>query len=112
MHISQPLLSTNPELIVLEFPGFREYRVENWRLARDGSRRIIWGVSGWTLWDTVMALIVSIVWPWVIDHYWRLTATCFLVAYLVWSRLTQIVSESVIILPPHGIQLETHRHPN
>jgi phosphatidylinositol N-acetylglucosaminyltransferase subunit H len=56
------LPDTHPELTVLELPGFCEYRVENWHIARDGSGRVVKGTSGWTWRESIAILILGIVW--------------------------------------------------
>lgn len=63
MQRTRPLPNTNPEFSVLECPGYREYRVENWHLARDGSGRVVRGTLGWTWREAVIPVVVSIVWP-------------------------------------------------
>lgn len=63
MRRRHPLPDTNPELTVLELPGFCEYRVENWRLARDGSGRVVKGISGWTWRESIAIVILGLLWP-------------------------------------------------
>ena len=63
MQISYPLPDTNPEFTLRECPNWREYRVENWRLARDGSGRIIRGVHGWSWREALLAAFVAYLWP-------------------------------------------------
>ena len=63
MKRSQPLPDTHPEFSVLEYPNFREYRVENWHLARDGSGRVIRHTSAWGWRDIFAAAILSFIWP-------------------------------------------------
>ena len=57
--VSCPLPLTNPELIVIEAHGCTEYRVENWRLARDGSGRVVYGFSGCTWKDMFLIAALS-----------------------------------------------------
>jgi len=38
-----------------------------------------------------------------------LAALTVIFLLLVWSRCTQVLFESVVVIPPHGVQLETHR---
>jgi len=56
-----PIPDTHPQFSVLDLPGYREYRVENWHLARDGSGRIIRGTSYPLRWS-ILSLCVSIAW--------------------------------------------------
>ena len=55
-------LSTNPEFSVLECPGYFEYRVENWRLARDGSGRTITRISSLSWLDAILTAALSVTW--------------------------------------------------
>jgi hypothetical protein len=57
----RPIPDTHPQFSVLDLPGYREYRVENWHLARDGSGRIIRGTS-YPLWLSILSLCMSIAW--------------------------------------------------
>jgi phosphatidylinositol glycan class H protein len=45
----RPLPDTNPELLIFESPGVREYRVENWHLSRLGNGDVLHGAHdlGW-----------------------------------------------------------------
>ncbi|KAJ7751967.1 hypothetical protein B0H16DRAFT_810967 [Mycena metata] len=116
----------SPEFVILHHPGFTEYRVENWRLARDGSGRILMGVSGWTWQYSLLPLIVSLLWPRVHDNILALCGLSLALATLLYFKCTQVLfgtslswgsltslnllhQESVVLIPPHGIQLETHR---
>jgi hypothetical protein len=38
---SRPLPDTNPELLIFDSPGVREYRVENWHLSRAGNGDVV-----------------------------------------------------------------------
>ncbi|KAF8797923.1 hypothetical protein BYT27DRAFT_7123920 [Phlegmacium glaucopus] len=69
----------NPEFSILESPGFREYRVEKRRKKYSS-----------ILFPLFFSLAVALCWQ---------TVTSWFMARL----------ESVVILGPHGIQLETHR---
>ena len=62
MRRSRPLPDSYPEFSILEYPGFREYRVENWRLARDGSRAA--RKASYLRWrDVITVTLLSLVWP-------------------------------------------------
>jgi len=99
----------SPEFVVIHRPGFTEYRVENWRLARDGSGRVLIGVSTWNWWYSLLPLAVSLVWPRIHDNALALVGLFFILTCLLYFKCTQVLFESVVVLPPHGIQLETHR---
>ncbi|GLB35058.1 putative GPI-GlcNAc transferase complex, PIG-H component [Lyophyllum shimeji] len=49
-----------------------------------------------------------LVW-WKVRDFCMLTGIAMLSFAYLWSRCNQVLHESVIIFPPHGIQLETHR---
>lgn len=83
MQRSRPLPVTNPEFSITEFPGFREYRVENWRLARDGSTRVIKGASGLTWRDALGSLFLSLIWP-------KVGPPVFNVSFSFWPLTTVI----------------------
>lgn len=59
---TQPLPSTHPQFSIIDYPSCREYRVENWYLARDGSGRVIKGTSLWTWWEAVVSAVLSLFW--------------------------------------------------
>jgi len=63
MRRTRPLPDTHPELSVIEWPSFREYRVENWRLARDGSGNIVRGATSWAWIDLCLPVLLSFIWP-------------------------------------------------
>jgi len=107
MQRSKPLAATNPEFTVLDWPGFREYRVENWHLARDGSNRVIRGATGLTWQLATVPVVVGFIWTKV--EGLGAIAGLLLSFYLIWAKCTQVLFESVLVIPPHGIQLETHR---
>jgi phosphatidylinositol glycan class H protein len=62
MQRSQPLAITHPEFFVLQWPGFREYRVENWHLARDGSQRVVKGTTGLDWKVAVVTVVLGLLW--------------------------------------------------
>ncbi|KAF8628413.1 hypothetical protein AX15_003935 [Amanita polypyramis BW_CC] len=99
-------LSTNPEFSVLECPGYCEYRIENWRLARDGSGKIITSASGLSWLDAFLAATFSFMWL-KATHTWLVPAVGAISLYL-WWKCGQILSESVVVLSSLGVQLETH----
>lgn len=56
----RPLPDTHPEFTVVYWPGFTEYRVENWRLARDGSGRIVRGTCAWSWLDPALVVVLAL----------------------------------------------------
>jgi len=109
MQHSRPLANTNPEFSVLDFPGFREYRVENWHLSRDGNQSVIRGATGLTWKVAIMPIVLGLIWTKIRESTWAIIGLCLLFACFVWSKCTQVLFESVVVIAPHGIQLETHR---
>lgn len=101
----RPIPDTHPQFSVLDLPGYREYRVENWHLARDGSGRIIRGTS-YFLWWSILSLCISI--AWLKTTAWLL-ATSLLAITLVGINSLPILYESVVVIPSQGIQFETHQ---
>ncbi|KAJ7452537.1 hypothetical protein B0H11DRAFT_2010556 [Mycena galericulata] len=99
----------NPEYVVFHRPGFTEYRVENWRLARDGGGRVVMGVSGWIWPYSLLPLISSLLWPRVHNNIIVTSGLIVFFLSLIYFKCTQVLFESVITIPPHGIQFETHR---
>ena len=51
-----PLSDTNPELLIFEAPGAREYRIENWRLSRVGNGKVIEGAHNFD-WQDISILV-------------------------------------------------------
>lgn len=114
---------------MIEWPTFHEYRVENWRLARDGSGRIIRGTVTWTWLDLCIPLLLSFLWPRVglfppsscsiinrvqfRGNSTALVSIGVVLSIFAWSRCNQVLYESVLVFPALGIQLETHYgHPS
>lgn len=61
----QPFPDTHPEFTVVRWPGFIEYRVANYWLARDGSGQIVRGTTIWSWDDTgVIVLLALVVCAW------------------------------------------------
>ena len=60
MQRSHPL-QDHPEFSVRRHPSCIEYRVENWRIARDGSGRVLKGY-GWSWVDALIPLFVALGW--------------------------------------------------
>jgi len=86
-----------PEFSILESPGYREYRVEK-RHQRIHSFPLFFSLIVALYWKTLSSsgytfLVASTI------------ASCVFFRYF----FGQVLYESVVILGPHGIQLETHR---
>ncbi|KAF9218242.1 hypothetical protein BS17DRAFT_804875 [Gyrodon lividus] len=113
MRQTRPLPDTHPEFSIIEWPGFCEYRVENWHLARNGSGSIVHGATAWSWLDPCIPVFLSFVWARNRDS---LAASLFIglaLALFLWSRCHQVLHESVFVFPTVGIQLETYRgHPS
>ncbi|KAF8552896.1 hypothetical protein OG21DRAFT_1510886 [Imleria badia] len=121
MRQTRPLPDTHPEFTVLYWPGFTECRVEHWRLARDGSGRVVRGTCVWS-WVDVCVVVVAVLLAWFevvrgqglvpVSRPVLLVGIGTLLTCLVWARFTQVLHESLLVFPTLGIQLETHRgHP-
>ncbi|KAL4076918.1 hypothetical protein V8B97DRAFT_2021604 [Scleroderma yunnanense] len=113
MRRNRPLPATHPEFSVIEWPGFCEYRVENWRLARDGSGRVIRNTAAWSWIDLCFPLFLAFFWSKIRGNIVSsfLIGAVFVVA--MYFRCNQVLYESVLVFPTLGIQLETHRgHPS
>jgi len=57
-----PLPDTHPEFSVLDDIASREYRVENWHLARDGSGKVIQGISRFAGFDAFALAVLAVLW--------------------------------------------------
>ncbi|KAJ7940765.1 hypothetical protein B0H13DRAFT_1939807 [Mycena leptocephala] len=75
----------SPQFVVFHRPGFTEYRVENWRLARDGSGRVLIGVSTWKWWYSLLPLAVSLIH----DNALALVGLFFILTCLLYFKCTQ-----------------------
>ena len=60
MHQTRPLPDIHPELTVIHWQGFTEYRVANWRLARDGSGHVVRATSVFSWIDVCVLVLVAI----------------------------------------------------
>ncbi|CAL1704945.1 unnamed protein product [Somion occarium] len=107
MHRAHPL-PDHPEFSIIEYPTCREFRVENWRLARDGSRGII-KAAKWSWFDTLLPVVLAVVWPQISSSRVAVCLCAALTALYVYSKCTTVLWESVIAIPSLGVQLETHR---
>lgn len=70
MRQTRPLPDTHPEFTVLDWPGFTEYRVEHWRLARDGSGQVVRGTCVWS-WVDAWVVLVLLLLTWFEVRCWR-----------------------------------------
>ncbi|KAI9510226.1 GPI-GlcNAc transferase complex, PIG-H component-domain-containing protein, partial [Russula earlei] len=107
---SRPLAEAHPELLVIETPGlYREYRVENWHASRSQRWRVANGLSWISMFDVCSVMFFGLLWPSVKRNPVLMIATGVGLGLLVYLKLRQVLWESVLVLPPYGIQLETHR---
>ncbi|KAH9952150.1 hypothetical protein B0H21DRAFT_715986 [Amylocystis lapponica] len=102
-----PLLD-HPEFSILDSAGWREYRVENPRLVHPG-RSHVRKLLGWFWLDATIPLLIALFWDSVSDN--RAAIACIAATVLVYAyvRCTQVLWESVVVLPSLGLQFETHR---
>ena len=63
-------LQDHPEFSVREYQGCTEYRVENWRISRDGSCKVLKN-HGWSWVDPVIPLLTAVLWQAVRVHLVR-----------------------------------------
>jgi len=133
-HIIHPLPDTHPEFTVVRWPGFTEYRVAHYWLARDGSGRIVRGTVVWSWVDAgIIVLLTLIVCVWfeaqgkggqghghgpavpavaAMPRHILVLGVGIVLTWLVWRRCNQVLHESLLVFPALCIQLETHRgHP-
>lgn len=59
MQHARPLLQVHPEFSIRRCPSYTEYRVENWRIARDGSGRVL-KFHGWSWIDYAVPVVVAV----------------------------------------------------
>ncbi|KAG1754507.1 hypothetical protein EDB19DRAFT_1892490 [Suillus lakei] len=109
MQRTRPLPDCHPELSVTEWPSFREYRVENCRLARDGSGNVVRGATSWGWIDLCLPVVISFIWPKFRGSTMLCAFAVLVVGFTVYCRCAQVLHESVLVFPAYGIQLETHR---
>jgi phosphatidylinositol glycan class H protein len=98
-----PLLATHPQYTVVHGPGFFQYKIQNWLPARDSSSfasGCLWSLGVWPV-------IVSLLW-FKVNRETSILIGVLAISWL-YKQCTQVLSESVIVFPPHGIQLETER---
>jgi hypothetical protein len=63
MKSHRPLPATHPELAFFERPGWVEFRVDNSRLAYDGSGKVVKGYSAWSWFDALVPVVLAALWP-------------------------------------------------
>jgi len=102
-----PLPETYPQFSVLETHGYLEYRVENWRLSRDGSRKII-RRSTWSFFDCIWIFTLIHLWSQTADTRFHWFMFALSSAAFFWMKCCNVLHESVVVAAPNGIQLETH----
>ncbi|KIP08186.1 hypothetical protein PHLGIDRAFT_390456 [Phlebiopsis gigantea 11061_1 CR5-6] len=101
-------LQDHPEFTIREYSGWTEYRVENWRLARDGSHKVVRGY-GWSWLDPLIPLVTAVCWQTISNTRLYSFLYTLLIGTYVYSKCTNVLWESVIVIHSFGIQYETHR---
>ncbi|KAH0583992.1 hypothetical protein H2248_009573 [Termitomyces sp. 'cryptogamus'] len=100
-----PFPKTYPQLTVYNIAGYSEYRIENWRLSHDGKGSKVTGTALVSVQDAILVMLNAFI-------YWRMSPSSSWYGSAQLRRVGTHVcvgSESVIVIPAHGIQLETHR---
>lgn len=99
-------LPGHPEFTIVNHLEYREYRVENFFVARDGSGRIVRRATGFSWYWTVLPVLLGLAqiqgWRW-------LGVLVMVTIAFIYNKLTQVVAETIVVIPRHGVQLETHR---
>ncbi|GJE95201.1 PIG-H domain-containing protein [Phanerochaete sordida] len=101
-------LQDHPEFSIREYQGCTEYRVENWRRARDGSGGVL-RFYGWSWVDAVVPVLIAVYWQTITSSRLSGALAILLAALYARSRSTQVLWESVVLIPSFGLQFETHR---
>ncbi|KAI0780755.1 GPI-GlcNAc transferase complex, PIG-H component-domain-containing protein [Trametes elegans] len=91
-----------PGFLILDYPGWQEYRVET---ASANKRLSLRGIAL----DALLALAVSYYWKMITWNTYNAIIAASLLLACLHHRVTQILWESVIVLPSLGLQFETHR---
>ncbi|KAK0240251.1 GPI-GlcNAc transferase complex, PIG-H component-domain-containing protein [Armillaria nabsnona] len=103
MQRRHPLPDTHPELSIYKSEGFHEYRIENTpkcRSVKNGGHRWPWR-------ETAEIGLLSMLWQVALNSSWNYLVFAIPTVLFLWHKCSQVVSESIIVIPPHGIQLET-----
>ncbi|KAI0273568.1 hypothetical protein BC834DRAFT_815887 [Gloeopeniophorella convolvens] len=101
----RPLAETHPEFLVIETPGLcREYRVENRRTSHE-QHGLLGNLSFFSWLDAFFALLIGFLWRAVLFK----AGACLGFFLIIYWKVTEVLWESVIVLPPYGIQFETQR---
>ncbi|KAF9532288.1 hypothetical protein CPB83DRAFT_847592 [Crepidotus variabilis] len=100
MSISQPL-PDHPELLVFEYPSYREYRITPKKKSPNPNYTLKW------MDNLLYPIILAFLWQ---KMSWKVPCifSIIYILYIFKFRVLTLQHESVILLPPHGIQLETH----
>ncbi|KAF9483903.1 hypothetical protein BDN70DRAFT_873303 [Pholiota conissans] len=99
-------LPTHRELVVIEYPGYREYRLENPRLSARSTR--LQQPASSTVTSILLVPLLAVCWQSFPGKY-GYPVIAISLALFFRNIVNQLLYESVILIPPHGIQLETHR---
>lgn len=101
----QPLLRTHPEFeIINQLPAFIEYRVYNYKLRKDGTNLLRFGY-GYSYADVVAIIGFYLLWI----RFQSSWATGLGVIVFIYTKVTQLLCESIIVLPNLGIQVQSTR---
>ncbi|KAI0724114.1 GPI-GlcNAc transferase complex, PIG-H component-domain-containing protein [Fomitopsis betulina] len=100
-----PLLA-HPELKIIHSRAWSEFVVQHSRGGTDPSVQK-WFQCFWI--DAVVCLCIAVLWPTLIKHLAGRVCLAVILLFYAYSRCTQILQESVVVLPSLGLQLETQR---
>ncbi|KAH9901104.1 hypothetical protein C8Q73DRAFT_676765, partial [Cubamyces lactineus] len=92
-----------PELSVIQHPGWIEYRVDATTPSSKGRGARISAV------DALVILACAISWNTMVSTRWHVIGAALALLVYIHHRTTQVLWESVVIIPSLGLQLETHR---
>ncbi|KAI0327170.1 hypothetical protein GY45DRAFT_1309203 [Cubamyces sp. BRFM 1775] len=92
-----------PELSAIQHPGWTEYRVDATTPRSKGRGSHISVV------DAFVVLAYAMYWNTIISTRWHAIGAALVLLAYIHHRTTQLLWESVVIIPSLGLQLETHR---
>ncbi|KAI0647227.1 hypothetical protein C8Q79DRAFT_958280, partial [Trametes meyenii] len=96
-------LKSNPEFLIHHHAGWTEYRVEASRPDDVGSMLKGFGADG------IVVLAISYYWKAITCSRLHVVVAAALLVLYFYIRSSQLLWESVVIIPSLGLQLETHR---
>ncbi|KAG7452621.1 uncharacterized protein BT62DRAFT_14628 [Guyanagaster necrorhizus] len=104
MQRRHPFPDTYPEFSIYKSKGFHEYRIENTRKHGPFENS---GYRWWPWRGTLEMGLLSILGRVAVNANWSYFAIAIPTILFLWYKCSQVVSESIIVIPPHGVQLET-----